>query len=279
VSGKKDSGHDWDTLGYQGYHDYIREQKEKQNSSQSVLVHMTDSHIGREKGGHSGDGWQIDCAAGFQRAVEVAISRDADAVVHTGDLFHNDTSTGITHHHIAECGGELGRLRDSNIPFYFVLGDHESEEGEVVRDKLEELEFVQSLGTTPTFVGEHLALYGVDYKPESWWANGEFSPESPPNGRTSILALHQSLRQFVNSDRAECDVSEILRRTQSLRDFTFEAILVGQHHKDVSQVVQGCEVLCGGATERISKRSFDPFVRVLTADDYGLSHHKVILDS
>jgi hypothetical protein len=127
-------------------------------------------------------------------------------------------------------------------------------------------------------VGDELALYGVDYKPESWWASGHFNPEAPPSGRTSILALHQSLRQFVNPDRSECDARDILQRTQSLRDFIFDAILVGQHHKDVREVVQGCEVLCGGATERISKRSFDPFVRVVTADASGLSHRKIVLD-
>jgi hypothetical protein len=123
-----------------------------------------------------------------------------------------------------------------------------------------------------------LALYGVDHKPESWWANGHFAPESPPSGRTTILALHQSLQQFVNPDRAECDAREILQRTQSRRGFRFDAILVGQHHKDVREIVQGYHVLCGGATERISKRSFDPFVRVLTADASGLSHRKRMLD-
>jgi DNA repair exonuclease SbcCD nuclease subunit len=278
VSGKKDAQHDWHALGYGGYYEYIREQKEAQDSSKSVLVHMTDSHIGRERGGHYGKGWPIDCADGFQKAVEAAISADADAVVHTGDLFHNDTTTGITEDHLESCIIELAKLQDSNIPFYLVLGDHEDDEGEVVREKLEEFEFIRSLDTTPTLVGDQLALYGVDYKPESWWANGRFAPDSPPSGRTTILALHQPLQEFVNPDRAECDAREILQRTQSRRGFRFDAILVGQHHEDVREVVQDCDVLCGGATERISKRSFDPFVRVLTADASGLFHRKRVLD-
>lgn len=278
VSGKRDPQHDWRGLGYDGYYQFIREQKETQTTSKTVLVHMTDSHIGREKGGYSGSGWAINCAAGFQKAVEAAISAEADAVIHTGDLFHNDTTTGIADRHIKACVVELAKLREADIPFYFVLGDHERKEGREARDNLEEWELTHSLSTTPTLVGDHMALYGVDYRPKSWWDNSNFVPKAPPNDRISLLALHQSLQQFVKPNRAECDAKDILRRTRSSSDFRFNAILVGQHHKDVKKAVQGCEVFCGGATERISSRSFDPFVRVFTADSSGLSHRKMALD-
>lgn len=278
VSGKKDPQHDWRALGYDGYYQYIREQKEAQHTSKTVLVHMTDSHIGREKGGHFGSKWSINCAAGFQNAVEAAISVGADAVIHTGDLFHNDHTTGITGRHIQVCHVELARLKEADIPFYFLLGDHERQEGEKIRNNLEEYELTHSLSTTPTLVGDHIALYGVDYQPDSWWENRNFAPKKPPSDRISLLALHQSLQQFVKPDQAECDAKEILRRTQSTRGFRFDAILVGQHHRDDKEVVQGCEVLCGGATERISKRSFEPFVREFTVDFSGFSHRKIILD-
>jgi len=277
VSGKKDSKHDWRALGYGHYHEYIRKQREHPSSSPSVLVHMTDSHIGREKGGHHGKGWDIDCAAGFRKAVDAAISVDADAVVHTGDLFHNDTTTGITDEHREICFRELAKLFDSDIPFFYVLGDHERDAGERERNKLVDLELAQTLDTTPTLVGNHLTLYGVDNRPISWWADGNFDPEPPPRDRTAVLALHQSISQFVNPNRAECDARAILRRAR-MRNFTFDAIIDGQHHKDAREEVQGCKVLCGGATERISKRSFEPFVRVLTVDADGLSHGKILLD-
>ncbi|AXG08440.1 metallophosphoesterase family protein [Haloplanus rubicundus] len=277
VSGKKDSKHDWQALGYDTYYQYIREQRTAPSSSQSVLVHMTDSHIGREKGGHHGKGWEIDCATGFRKAVDAAISVDADAVVHTGDLFHNDSTTGITNKHLGICIRELAKLLESDISFFYILGDHEREDGKRARDKLVDLELAQPLDTAPILVDDHFALYGLDHRPISWWTSGHFDPEPPPRERTAVLALHQSLYQFVNPDQAECDAREVLRRAR-LRNFAFDAIIDGQHHKDARDVVQGCKVLCGGATERISKRSFEPFVRVFTADADGLSHRKISLD-
>lgn len=111
---------------------------------------MTECHIGREKEGHYGKGWPIDCADGFQKAVEAAILADADAFVHAGDLFHNDTTTGITDDHLAACVSALAKLQDSNIRFYFVLGDNERDEGKQTMDELEEIGWVKPRNTTPT---------------------------------------------------------------------------------------------------------------------------------
>lgn len=273
VSGKKDPQHDWSALGYGGYYEYIRERKSSQDEK-TVLVHMTDTHIGRETGGHFGSSWPIDCAQGFVAAIDVAISVGADAVVHTGDLFHNDTETGITEAHLKVVVDALGTLGEADIPFYYVLGDHEREAGKKVRARLTEFDLIESLSTTPTLIGDHVALYGVDYQTASWWDQNLVSPKAPPSGRHSILALHQSMRQFVKPDQAECDARVIQRQAQSSSDFRFDTILVGQHHKDIKTNIGGCEVLCGGATERISKRSFEPFVRQFTIDESGCSHQK-----
>lgn len=276
VSGKKDAQHNWQRLGYKGANHFKRfEGKRETNSERTQVLHIADTHIGKKLGGYGSKQWPVDCAEGFTRAVETALSLNVDAVFHTGDLFHNDRH-GIKQAEAVKCGLELMRLDAAGIPFYYIIGDHERAEGERWFRRFEELDVATHLSDEPVLIGNHIALYGSDYKRRDWWERTRWEPECPPTDRKSILALHQSLAPLSKPERAECSVREILRQTHKNSGFRFDVIALGQLHKQIDRRIDGCRVVCGGATERLgrSKNAFTPFVGMFEAMvDEEITYH------
>jgi exonuclease SbcD len=254
VSGKKDARHDWQRLGYDGANHFKQVQYQGESSSKATQVlHIADTHIGKKEGGYGSKSWPVDCAEGFSRAI--------DAVFHTGDLFHNDRH-GITQDQIIHCEVDLAQLNNAGIPFYYILGDHERKEGARAFERFEDSGLAIHLTDSPALVGDSIALYGADYKDSEWWERARWSPDPSPTNRQSILALHQSLTPLTNSDRPECDAEDILRRTRANSGFQFDAIALGQLHRKIDRRIGGCQIVCGGATERLGRTrdAFTPFV-------------------
>lgn len=280
VSGKRDARHDWQRLGYDGANHFKQVQHQDGSPSEATQVlHIADTHIGKDEGGYGSKTWPVDCAEGFSRAIKKAMSLDVDAVFHTGDLFHNDRR-GITQDQIIHCEVDLAQLSNADIPFYYILGDHEREEGARCFERFEDAGLAIHLTDAPTLVGDNIALYGVDYEDSEWWERTRWNPDPPPTNRRSILALHQSLTPLTNSDRPECDAEDILRRTRANSGFQFDAIALGQLHKKIDRQIGGCRVVCGGATERLggTKHSFTPFVgsfRCPTSASLTYHRHKL----
>ena len=53
------------------------------------IVHISDTHLGHRQ--YGSDVRRQDFIEGFAAGVERAIEHDADAMIHTGDLFHRRT--------------------------------------------------------------------------------------------------------------------------------------------------------------------------------------------
>jgi len=124
VSGKRDSQHDWSQLGYAGANAHKRtiSTTGHELQSQTSLLHLSDSHLGAsltKTGEYSSDSR---CLTGFRRAIDIAIGREVDAVLNTGDLFHNDR-LGIPSTVRDEARDQLTRLAERDIPFYSIDGD------------------------------------------------------------------------------------------------------------------------------------------------------------
>lgn len=276
ISGKKDDAHDWEKLDYSGSWDFRESARgaEKDNTS---LLHMTDSHIGKYTGGFHGRGWSVDCMAGFERAIDKAIELNVDAVVHTGDLFHNDKH-GITKKQSFGVGYQLARLHDEDILFYYILGDHERELGGELMDTFGELGLARNLNQTPIEIGSHIALYGQNHRPSSFWQPKHWNPDHP-GGRISILALHQSLAPFTGNKEPDVHVADIGQWTVNRAGFSFDAIALGQLHREIDEILGGTRAICGGATERLGKTrtSIAGSVGLFQAGSSGLSYERVNL--
>jgi DNA repair exonuclease SbcCD nuclease subunit len=277
VSGKRDALHDWRRLGYSGANGYKQEMYGGGHPSEpSRLVHVGDTHVGKKEGGYGRQHWPLDCRDGFRRAVSAALDVEATAVVHTGDLFHNDRN-GITASQTTFVERQLRRLDSAGIPFYYILGDHERAQGRRRFERFERDQLAKHLELAPTPIGEHIALYGTDHRPEEWWQSSNWSPRPHSGNRIAMLALHQSITPLSNADYTECDARGVIRWTRSNVGFEFDVLALGHLHRDTDLRLDGCRIICGGATERLggTEDAFDPFVGVYEATGpTDLSYHR-----
>jgi len=87
VSGKRDDKHEWDRLGYEGANAYKSTLTASTEPPESAthLLHLSDSHLGASLSTDSDYTSENRCLKGFRRAIDVAIDRDVDGVLNTGD--------------------------------------------------------------------------------------------------------------------------------------------------------------------------------------------------
>ncbi|WP_411968964.1 metallophosphoesterase family protein [Haloferax sp. YSSS75] len=211
---------------------------------------------------------------GFKRAIEFAVGKNVDAVFHSGDLFHNDRH-GISESLSSTCREQLSYLRSVNIPFYYILGNHERKEGTKILKTYERDGLATHLSTTPAKVGRHLDLYGVDFIRQSEWEPALLKG-TRSNNQYSILTIHQSVQPFSSSNRAIGTVSDVLRWAREHCGVNFDALALGHLHKQIEQDTDGCKVVCGGSTAPIGykKTSLTPSVGLFSASPSGMRYHR-----
>ncbi|MCY0860430.1 MAG: DNA double-strand break repair protein Mre11 [Sulfolobaceae archaeon] len=86
-----------------------------------ILLHISDTHLGKRQ--YNLDSREKDIYDAFQQLIEVAINEHVDAVIHTGDLFDvSDPPVRVIH----EAYKYLKKLKEKNIPFISIPGDHDT---------------------------------------------------------------------------------------------------------------------------------------------------------
>src|SRR6056297_3152436 len=125
------------------------------------VIHTGDTHLGYRQY-HAPERRQ-DFLDAFRAVVEDAVAEDVDAVVHAGDLYH-DRQPGLRD--ILDTISVLRPLRDADIPFLAVVGNHEGTRDAQWLDLFETLGLAERLDDSPRLVGD-TAFYGLDYVPES----------------------------------------------------------------------------------------------------------------
>ena len=149
------------------------------------LLHISDTHLGNRQ--YGSDTRRDDFANAFEQAIAVAVNRDVDAVVHTGDLFDDPVPSLET---IVRTADALGPLEDHEIPFYGIVGNHERKNDEQWLDLLRRTSAASRLTKQPTLVG-NVALYGIDAVRPSIWDSVEFTLEDPPKEASwTLLCMH-----------------------------------------------------------------------------------------
>lgn len=276
VSGKRDSQHDWTQLGYAGANAYKRRMSTVGGNlrSSTTLLHISDSHLGAslsETGHYPSDSR---CLNGFRRAIDIAIGRGVDAVLNTGDLFHNDRR-GIPSGVEDSARNQLKRLAEQDIPFYSIDGDHERETGREVLKALERERLVTQLSETPHKVGDGLALYGRDFTPTKEWESTTWSPNSPLTDRFGIAAIHQSIKPISNSNWPHCTVEDVVSTVGPY----VHAIAAGHLHQTGIDWNDGLPFVLGGTTEpqRARQASINPVVGLFTQDGNALQYQRIQL--
>ena len=207
------------------------------------LLHTGDTHLGYRQ--YHSPARREDFLAAFERVVADAIEADVDAVVHAGDLFDDRQPA------LSDVMGALSALRtlaDAGVPFYGVVGNHESKRGSQWLDLFERMGVATRLGATPEVVGD-VALYGLDFVPRSQRERLDYAFDDPPQTvEHTALVAHGLFEPF---DHGDWDTERLLRASP----VSFDALLLGDDHtartKRLEEPHEVCLTYCG-STERAS---------------------------
>jgi DNA repair exonuclease SbcCD nuclease subunit len=202
------------------------------------VIHTGDTHIGYQQY-HSPER-RRDFLRAFERVIADAREDDVAAVVHAGDLFHDRRPD------LRDLQGTvaaLRSLRDADIPFLAVVGNHEGKRDGQWLDLFEDLGLATRLDDEP-FVIDDTAFYGLDYVPESRRDDLAYDFE-PHDVDHAALVAHGLFEPFAYAD---WDTETVL--TESNVDF--DAMLLGDNHAPGKSRVADAWVTYCGSTERAS---------------------------
>ena len=202
------------------------------------VIHTGDTHLGYAQ--YHSQTRRQDFQDAFEQVIDDAIDDDVDAVVHAGDLFHDRQPA------LGDLLGTirlLRRLRDADIPFLAVVGNHESTRSGQWLDLFADLDLAERLGPEPRVVGDP-AFYGLDHVPKSRRSELDYAFE-PHDADRAALVAHGLFTPFAHADWE----TETVLEASSV---DFDAVLLGDNHEPGTETVDGTWVTYCGSTERAS---------------------------
>jgi DNA repair exonuclease SbcCD nuclease subunit len=199
------------------------------------VLHTADTHIGSRQYGL--EERRADFSKAFHHVIEIAIEEKVDAVVHAGDLFDDRYPTAEDLH---ETLRTLFQLKEADIPFLGVVGNHEQRRGVQWLDLFAQLGLAVHLNSEP-YERSGWKFYGMDYAGRR--------DVSPPRVKGGVLVCHQLL------DRIRPD-GEL--RQEDLWKCGAQYVLLGDYHEH--QIWREGTVLIAypGSTERWSLDEREP---------------------
>lgn len=213
------------------------------------ILHISDTHLGNRQ--YGSDTRRDDFADAFDQAVRYAIDEDVDAVVHTGDLF--DTRDPRLPD-LNGCIDVLEGLRDAEIPFYGIVGNHERKMDAQYLDLIQKTGTAERLGRSPTVINGEVVLYGIDAVTKPAWHAEDFTLDEPPDDAYAILCMHQLLQPPVPEIFDGHPLEDVLDRV----NVELDAIALGDYHESESTINQGIDVWYAGSTERCGVNESNP---------------------
>lgn len=259
-------GQTWDSGRKKKLHSSEKWSANRVDSSPDCrLMVLGDSHVGREE--HPSKPHQsIDCAGKFKQAIEVAITHDTDSILHTGDVFHDYANQ-------EDCetvDAAFEQLRDADIDFYYILGNHECDRGNQLLQRWERRGVATHLDMDASDVTDGVKVYGYDHHPGSKFSVAEMDMPSLLMNSVSILVLHQTLFPFRSG--ADVDLNEINNKSFS----GFDYVVSGHLHDPERPHWDNGEFLYAGSTEDLSTNSdaSDPSVWFLTVEGEAVHTHR-----
>jgi exonuclease SbcD len=230
------------------------------------VIHTGDTHLGYRQY-HSSERRQ-DFLDAFRAVVDDAIDADVDAVVHAGDLYHDRRPS------LRDLLGTISvlrPLREAEIPFLAIVGNHEGTRDAQWLDLFETMDLAERLDDSGRRVDDTV-FYGLDYVPESKRPDldYQFQDRDAPN---TALVSHGLFTPFAH---ANWDLDDLLQTA----NVDFDAVLLGDNHEaDTAEVGDTWVTYCG-STERASASERDPRgYNIVEFDDEGVAISRKGLDT
>jgi DNA repair exonuclease SbcCD nuclease subunit len=223
------------------------------------ILHISDTHLGNYM--YQSQLRRQDFTDAFETAIDIAIERDVDAVIHTGDLFDDPQPSLPT---INDCADILRKLDNEGIPMYVIVGNHERKLDDQWVDLLRRFDLVKRLTVQPTTVGG-FSLYGIDAIRKTEWEETNFDLQAPNSETTTrILCMHELVQPIVQEERGgDYHVKDILERVP----FTPEGLALGDYHATIEREIDNCRVFYPGPTERTKVNETPGTVLLLETDE------------
>lgn len=275
------------------------------STGEPTVLFVSDTHLGYENRAKTGSGstvsWigELSSSAAFLRIRKIAVERDVDAIVHTGDVLDHEVDRDT----LEAVESELEVLSEFNIPVYCIIGSHDHDSHRTQhRNSVDGITWLKrqvrngnltELSTSPSTVAHGaLNLYGISagnvgiddvgtYQSRSW-SPGDIVFTPAPQG-LNVLCLHDGLTPYRSTD---ADV--VLDRLLEQSVVSFDCVLIGDEHRPKNndfeagytfEAGDSTPVFYTGPAMRISEpyRDRDAFVTELTiaADRVTSIRHSV----
>ena len=248
----------------------------------TTIAHISDTHLGNRQ--YGSDVRRQDFIDVFEAAVEAAIDVDADAIIHTGDLFHRRTPPLPE---VNACIQILQRAADAGIPFHAIVGNHDRKMDDQWLDLIEHTGTASRLDQSPTVIGGDdtedgddppIILYGIDAVPAPAWDSTDFALDPPPEEHDDayrLLCMHQLLSPPVPEIMADYPTEAVIDRL----DTEIDGLALGDYHESESATVAGVDAWYSGSTERGGAGEAAPrSITLLESTDdggFGRRHHEL----
>ena len=248
----------------------------------TTIAHISDTHLGNRQ--YGSDVRRQDFIDAFEAAVEAAIDADADAIIHTGDLFHRQTPPLPE---VNACIQILQRAADAGIPFHAIVGNHDRKMDDQWLDLIEHTGTASRLDQSPTVIGGNetedghdppIVLYGIDAVPAPAWDSTDFALDPPPDEYDDayrLLCMHQLFSPPVPEIMADYPTEAVIDRL----DTEIDGLALGDYHESESATVAGVDAWYSGSTERGGAGEADPrSITLLESTDdggFGRRHHEL----
>ena len=166
-----------------------------------LILHISDTHLGKRQ--YSLSEREKDIYNVFSQLIDLAIKEHVDAVIHSGDLFdeYNPSNNALVY---AIQG--LKKLKDANIPFLSIPGDHDTPKRKGVlypHRTLSEVDLIRILDYQKPFVLNNIEIYGIPQIPTV--AKTELKKilsSLKPKTKKSILLMHQGIKEILPYESA-----------------------------------------------------------------------------
>lgn len=232
------------------------------------ILHVSDTHIGYQQ--YRNSTRREDFFDAFEQALQIAQgehpdhdNNPVDAVLHTGDLF-DDQLTSFDD--VFACHEALRGLREANIPFYVIVGNHELRRNTDFVDEFALTGDAIRLTGSPTVLNGEVALYGIDSVREPDWEDADFSLEPADGELVRLVAMHQLFTPPLGSiDHASSNIID-LDPVFDRFGMEVDGVALGDSHERDGDTCRGVPVWYPGATERTGRDKPRPSVDLLTID-------------
>lgn len=232
----------------------------------TTILHTADTHIGYRQ--YHKPEREEDFRAAFESITDAAIERSVDAVVHAGDMFNRSRPSIEA---LLDCIEQLKRLRNHEIGFHMIVGNHDGTRTREWPEFFEKLNLGNYIGYQGDVISDsNVVLYGQDFVERG--QRGQVSYEfASQDADTAFFVGHGLFTPFAHGD---WNTEEILAKSP----VEFDGLLVGDNHKPMVDRIDDVPITYPGSTERTAadqkaKRGYN--IVDVEAGEVTISHETI----